>query len=151
MKKLLLAVEIEKLSKTIDEIIPHLSHKFNGYEFPYEKVKLSLDDFLQLTLIRKTSTLMFGHELNQQLEELWLKDEKPLIYQLRNAFWWPAVEQLWEFQCFSSDSVDSNEKGINDIYYLVRIGSMEINAAITNNDDIYWLGVKTKKCYTDHD
>jgi hypothetical protein len=148
-KFLKIETELDKLHKTIDEVIPKLAHKFNGYAFPYEKVKLSLDDFLVLTLHRKTTTHMFGYDFNQQNKEFWLRDEKGLINNLRNAFWWPAVENLWELQCFQADT---DKEGLMDVYYLVRIGFIPLPTAsdkIKTCDEIYWLGIKTQRCYID--
>lgn len=142
-----LATNIERLDKVIDLIVEaQLTHQFNGHTFPYEKVRLSLDDFLQLTLMRQTETLQFGMEMREQRSELWLKGERHLIEAMRNAYWWPAVDGLWHFQCFESRT---EEQGISDIYYLVRIGEIKIitNADPQVTEDIYWIGVKSKKCY----
>lgn len=140
-----LKAEVEKLDKGLDTIVEKLVHSYNDYEFPYEKVKLTLDDFLQLTLMRKTSTLTFGAEVNEQRK--WLPARKAMLVDpvLRSPFWWPAVNGLWELQSFSAKTDD----GVTEIYYLARIGSITIqtNADPQVNNDIYWLGVKTKRCY----
>lgn len=142
-----LKTSVEQLDKAIDEIIPKLSFQYGEFGFPLEKVRLSLDDFLQLTLMRPTETLHFGKEMNDQRHKWWKTvEERQLVEALRNSFWWPAVDGHWQFQCFE---VKTEENGINDIYLLVRIGSIEIRSTDDPQvgEEICWMGVKTKRCY----
>lgn len=140
---------VEQLDKAIDEIAPNFTFRYGDYGHSIEKVRLSLDDFLQLTLMRPTQTLSFGQEINDQKHKWWsTENDRRLAEALRNAFWWPGVDGHWHFQCFE---VKTEENGINDIYLLARIGSIEILSMDDPQvgDEIYWIGVKTKRCYRD--
>lgn len=119
----------------LTKICPGLKYRRYGYAFEIEFAKLDSRDVVTFITDHHTETDRFGRLLNDLKKEFFMKaEEKALVHDLWNAFWWPAVDKVWPLQCFE---VPTNDEGVNRLYLLARTAPDE------------WVGVTTRVCYLD--
>ncbi|MGC3945313.1 MAG: hypothetical protein QM762_12505 [Chryseolinea sp.] len=68
---------------------------------------------------------------------------KGLVSFMRSAYWWPAVNRLWQLQAFE---VNTDNEYINDIYLLIRF--VEVSDGWPS---IVYEGLKTRRSYAEED